>query len=128
MKYRWYMVGATKTLQPTCPSTLSISWLIFATSWSSIQLPLCGTPTSLLLDLASYFWPKLRCLSVLIANHILTKNVNVVTGETGEPLKEIGKLGVGFEKEMLRSWVFKELNFTRLRRPIGKSRQDRRQE
>ena len=37
------------------------------------------------------------------------------TGDTRESSKEIGKLGV-LEREICRSWVFKELNFTRLRR------------
>src|SRR5678815_387139 len=38
------------------------------------------------------------------------------TGETKEPSKEIGKLEGILEREIYRSWVFKELNFTRLRR------------
>src|SRR5678816_4203117 len=43
------------------------------------------------------------------------------TGETREPSKEIGKLEGALEKEICRSWVFKELNFTRLRRPHPES-------
>ena len=39
------------------------------------------------------------------------------TGETREPSKEIGKLEGVLEREICRSWVFKELNFTRFRRP-----------
>src|SRR5678816_3468064 len=39
------------------------------------------------------------------------------TGETREPSKEIGKLEGLLEREICRSRVFKELNFTRLRRP-----------
>ena len=36
------------------------------------------------------------------------------TGETTEPSKETGKLEGILEKEICKSWVFKELNFTKL--------------
>ena len=43
------------------------------------------------------------------------------TEEMGELSKEIEKLGGVFEREISRSWVFKELNFTRLTTPLGNS-------